>query len=87
MIEMHFLVIAWKLSGSLNSLSQVLKIMEWAQGGHQTVIVVVHHRKEEVILYSFSGYGLQLYTDKQMKIKDTDYFYSEDVSCTMILTS
>lgn len=61
--------------------------MEWAQAGHHTVIVMVPDRQEEVLPCSFSGYGLQLYPDKQMKVKDTNYFYSEDVSCTVILAS
>lgn len=84
---MHFLVITWKIFGSLNSLAQVLKIMAWEEAGHQTVILVVHDRQGELLPCSFSGYGLQLHPDKKMKIKDTDYFYSKDVSCTVILAS
>lgn len=63
------------------------EIMEWAEAGHQTVTVVVLDRQEEVLSCGFSGYGFHFYPQKQMKIKDTDYFYSEDVSCTMILAS
>lgn len=89
-IEMQFLIIAWKFSGSLNSLAQVLKIAEWAQAGHKTVTVIVHEREgeEEVLPHSFSGCGLQLHPDKQMKVKDTDHFYSDDASWAMMtLTS
>lgn len=44
---MRFLIIAWKFLGSLNSLAQALKIVDWAQVGHKTVPVVVHEREEE----------------------------------------
>lgn len=54
---------------------------------HQAVTLVVHDRQEALLPCSFSGYGLQLYPDKQMKINDSDCFYSEDVSCTVILAS
>ena len=84
---MHFLIIAWKFPGSLNSLAQVLKIAEWAQAGHKTVAIMVHERKEEVLPHSFSGYGLQLYPDKQMKVKDIDHFYSERASWVTVLAS
>lgn len=77
-----FLIIAWKFSGSLNSLAQVLKIAEWAQGAHKSVIVMVHEK--EVLPHSFSGYGLWLHSDKQMKKKDTDHFYSEDASWVIL---
>lgn len=82
---MQFLIIAWKFLGSLNSLSQVLKIAKWAQAGHKAVIVMVHEREEEVLPHRFSGYGLQMHPDKQTKIKDADHFYSEDGCWAMMM--
>lgn len=79
-----FLIIAWKFSGSLNSLAQVLKIAEWAQVGHKTVIIMVHEKEKEVLPHGFSGFGLWLHHDKQMKIKDADHFYSEDASWVIL---
>jgi len=63
---MPFSIIAWKFSGSLDTLAQVVKITESARAGHETVKVMVHEGEEEVLPHSFSGYGLRLHPDKQM---------------------